>query len=110
MKIPRSVFFIICMLLSLLFAGCSSLSQSEAESIALSFVDQNVKFFARPEGQPEVVTTMNPPTFSSYREGSGWAVAVHVSGTINGTQKKNDLLVRVSDQGKVVEFNGKQIG
>ena len=101
--------FISILILIFFIAGCRSLPQGQAESVALRFVSDNVKFFAIEEDHPQVISAMDEPTVNSYREGDVWVVAVHISGMVNGTQKKNDLVVKVGKEGKVVEFNGKRL-
>ena len=101
---------IVLIVISVLLIACQSLSQKDAEGIALRFIDDNVKFFAQGKNDSTIIEKVNPPIASSYREGKLWVVLVHVSSELNGTEKKNDLIVKVDKNGEIVEFNGKKLG
>jgi hypothetical protein len=97
-------------IVALFIVACaSSISQQQAESIALQFIEQNVKFFTRGENASSFVDDVNVPTATSYREGDVWVVVVHVTGVVDGVEKKNDLVVKVDKKGTVVEFNGQKL-
>src|SRR3989338_400455 len=90
----------------LFLSGCSSfISQAQAEEIARGFIEQNVKFFTKGDNASSLVDKVNVPTATSYREGDAWVVVVHVSSTVDGVEKKNDLIVKVDGGGNVIEFN-----
>ncbi len=99
------------MVISIVLSACAaSVSQSQAEGIALEFIKQNVKFFTKGDNASSLVDEVTVPTATSYKEGDVWVIAVHVSTVVEGIEKKNDLIVKVDEDGKVVEFNGQKVG
>ena len=93
----------------LLVSCSSSVSKEEAESIAKGFIETNVKFFAKGGNASSLVDKVEVPSATSYKEGDVWVVVVHISSMVEGIEKKNDLIVKVSREGKVIEFNGKKL-
>ena len=101
---------IVAMVVVLFLSGCvSSISQAQAEYIAHVFIEKNVKFFTKDENASSLVDKVDVPTATSYRENDLWVVVVHVSSMVDGIEKKNDLIVKVDNEGKVVEFNGQKV-
>ena len=106
-KIFKISIFLIAVLL--LAGGCASISRQDAETKALQFVSNNVKFYARNNN-----STLNLPRYDfesikSYPENSGWVVIVHVSAIAGNETKKSDLTVKLGKNGDVAEFNGKKV-
>jgi hypothetical protein len=100
----------ILLVLPLLLFGCSSfISQEQAKQTALLFISQNVKFYATVANSSSLVEEAKIPTTTSYKEGEVWIVVAHVTSMVNNTEKKNDLVIKVDKQGKVIEFNGQKI-
>ena len=96
-------------ILILISTGCSSISKTEAEARAVSFVKQNVKFYAKENNSNSSFDRYAISSLSSYKNGASWVVLMHISaGTANAT-KQNDLILRVDDAGEVFEFNGQRV-
>ena len=89
--------------------GCSSISEQKANSVALDFVNTNVKFFARNETSTIGLEEFKVDSINSYRQGRDWIVAMHISAMRANETKKNDLILKVDSYGKVVELNGKKV-
>jgi len=111
MKLQQNMKEVMAVLvLSLLISACSaSISQQQAESIALGFIAQNVKFYTKSENTSSLVGEVNVPTATSYLEGDVWVVVAHITTSINQTEKKNDIVVKVDHRGRVREFNGQKL-
>jgi len=101
--------FIALGLLVLLLVGCSGIDQKKAEWTAKNFVNERVKFFSKEESEQKNLTGYNMSSITSYREGSLWAVVIHVESAVNNKTIDNDLIVKVNRKGKVVEFNGRKL-
>lgn len=101
--------FILIGFIIILVSGCSSISQEDAESVAVNFIDQNVKFFTREDDSTHDLPSYTIDNIQSYKEGSSWVVAMHVIGTIGNETKKRDLTVKVDRKGRVEEFDGRKV-
>ncbi|MBL7056414.1 hypothetical protein ISS07_05870 [Candidatus Woesearchaeota archaeon] len=101
---------IIVMVIALfLISGCSSLSKEQAEQTALSFINSNVKFFAKDQEERKDLPQYNIGSMTSYQEGSDWVVIAHISAELEDEEKTNDLSVRINREGKIIEFNGREV-
>jgi|SRR3989338_6376391 len=101
--------FLFVLFILVLTSGCTSINKNDAETKAVEFVNEKVKFFAR-EGD----STLDLPQYiidsvTSYREDKNWVVVMHVSSKISNETKKNDLIIRLNKNGDVIEFNGRNV-
>jgi hypothetical protein len=95
--------------LLLLFSGCSSpVSQEAAEATAKQFVQQHVQFFTQNDSAASNVSTYAFDAVSSYKEDGNYVVALHIISVAN-PDKDNSLVVKVGQNGKVLEFNGRPV-
>jgi hypothetical protein len=92
---------------TLLLGGCASLSQAQAEDIALSFVSQRVRFYTSEENVTATVQQYNREVLESYKVDSGWYVLVHVWSAAGNTSKQARMSVVVDSTGKVQSFSPK---
>ena len=92
-----------------LIAGCSAISQKQAEAKAMQFVGNKVKFFARQENSTLTLPQHKIDSLTSYQEGKNWVVIMHVTAIVGNDTKKNDLAVKLNAQGGIIEFNGKKV-
>lgn len=99
----------IFLVLVLLLAGCSSIDKKQAEQKAVEFVNKNVKFFARQENSTLDLPRYSVGSITSYPENDKWVVVMHVSASLGNETKKNDLIVKITRKGEVVEFNGERV-
>ena len=87
-----------------LLSGCSSISQKDAEEKATEFVKSKVKFYTKDFNQTKIIPEPVVSSIDSYKEGQNWVVIMHILGDSGNGTKKNDILVKVDDKGKVVDF------
>ena len=75
--------------ISILISGCSSIDKDEAESKALEFVNEKVKFFAKEEDSTLNLPQYDIDSINSFQEDKNWVVAIHVSAEVDGVTKEN---------------------
>lgn len=98
----------ILILTLLLSSGCS-INKTQAETKAIEFVNQNVKFFAREENSTLDLPNYNIESITIYEENKNWIVLMHVFAALNNETKKNDLVVKLNRKGDIIEFNGREV-
>ena len=103
--------FFIMIIATLLIAGCAPepISQHDAEARAADFVSSNVKFFAKEQSSKVDLPQYTVESTDSYRESGIWVVVMHISSQVNGSVKKNDLIMKFDRKGDIAEFNGKKL-
>lgn len=105
----RSKIFPLLVASLMLVTACASLEKKDAEAIALSFVQERVKFFTSSNQSTTDIPSFVPSKIDSYQQGKDWVVVMHIEAEVEGEQKSNDLTVVVDQKGKVKSFNGKPI-
>jgi hypothetical protein len=96
-------------ILILVIVGCTNLSQDAAETKAVQFVKERVKFYARDNGSSVDVPTYSFSKVSSYQKDNSWFVIIQIS-RLENASKKTDVLVEMDMRsGKVVTFNNKPV-
>ncbi len=102
---------ILLVIVLVIFTACSrsSITQDRAEWVAQDFVKKNVKFFAAGEQENKDLPEYTIASITSYTEGRIWVVVLHVESNLTNETKKGDLVVKINSQGKVAEFNGREI-
>ena len=96
---------------ALLVLGCSPepIRQHDAEARAADFVSSNVKFFAKEQSSKVDLPQYSVDKTDSYQENGNWVVVMHISSHVNGSIKKNDLIMKFDRKGDIAEFNGKKL-
>ena len=97
------------MIFVLLLSSCSSITKEQAETNAVKFINTNVKFYVKDQNSTVALPQYQVEGVTSYKEGSNWVVIAHVSAKASNETKKNDLVVKLSSKGEVLEFNGKPV-
>jgi len=93
----------------LLINGCESINKDEAEAMAIKFVNEKVKFFAKEENSTLDLPQYSIDSLTSYKENKNWIVVIHVSANVEDEIKKNDLIIELNRKGETIEFNGMEI-
>ena len=93
------------LLFSVAAASCASpITEAQAESIAIDFVKERVRFFARSEN-----ATLDLPTYAfdsvttTFEEGN-YVVELNVSSRLGNETKSAELKVTVSSKGQVLNL------
>jgi len=107
-KFSKSL-FILVLLLAFALVACKQITKEEAESAALSFVNERVKFFTSNNETTNDIDAFTSDQLTSFKKGDSWVVVIHIQANVSGDVKSNDLSIVVDSAGKVTEFNGKKI-
>ena len=88
---------------------CIRIAKEQAENIAREFVSNRVKFYTKDSSISSGETPLRLDTIYIYEDGNLWVIMFHVTADVDNSSKKNDLVVKVGKDGRVVEFNGKPV-
>jgi|SRR3989338_5048611 len=106
----KKILLVISLIITLLLIdSCINITQPQAEAKALQFVKQNIKFFARDENSTVNLPEYTIGSITSYGESKNWVVLIHVSSRLGNEIKKNDLIIKLDNNGDIIEFNGKKV-
>ncbi|MFH1174638.1 MAG: hypothetical protein V1725_05875 [archaeon] len=97
----------IVLLLLILVSCTAGISKEAAEQSALTFMQQQGKFYTNSTEQ-----TLSDVTFSSvdsYVQDGKWHVAVHVAAVKEGKNVSNDVIVVIDSSGKVVSAQAARV-
>ena len=83
------------LLFSILASGCMSASEEEAEQIAVSFLQEKVKFYSTDENNTKDVPRATMEIIDKYKEGNYWNFIILVSSEIEGETKSAKMRVVV---------------
>ena len=114
MNLYKKIFFMLVILI--LINSCaikseniSCKSKEEAKAIAIGFVKEKVKFFAKQEDSEMDLPQYDIGSVTSYQEDGNWVVLMHVSAELGDEVKDNDLVIKINKKCEVIELNGKEI-
>lgn len=108
-KTIKKVLFVTIILMILVLYGCSSIDQKSAENIAAQFVKKNVKVFSKGDESNIDYPSYQITSLNSYKEGKLWIVNMHIEGSFGNETKKNDIVVKVSNKGEVLDLKAGKI-
>ncbi len=89
-------------LVCLLVVACSnSLSEQEAEAIALEFLSTKGIFYTSSQDGKQNVPQYETTVLTSEKQGSMWKCLIGISSEVNGTTKKAYVSLGVQNNGEV---------
>ena len=87
-------------------AACSSITQKDAETRAIQFINSNVKFFAKENNETSDIARYSIGSVSSYQQNAHWIVIANVKGVLGNDTRQRDLVIEVDSSGNIVSLNG----